>query len=170
MKIDRKCVPAGWNCNVGTRNTVRQAIRSCRGVPPFVQSEMLASHRDKNVNFYRAICYCYVVARYLSVTRQYSIERAKISLNIFHHRVAPRSTPHGMAIFWRRSPITGASNAREYEKKYLALFPKWYKIESHSYCERRIGNCIQAFEWYHFQWPWLTPNLDFKVTILFNVK
>jgi len=31
-------------------------------------------------------------------------------------------------------------------------------------------NCTQAFEWHQFQWSWVTSNLDFKVTILFNVK
>jgi len=32
--------------------------------------------------------------------------------------------------------------------------------------KRRIGNRNQAFEWYQFQWPWVTPNVDFKVTKL----
>jgi len=27
-----------------------------------------------------------------------------------------------------------------------------------------------SFEWYHFQWPWTTPNPDFKVTPLFNAE
>jgi len=40
----------------------------------------------------------------------------------------------------------------------------------HSYYRRRIGNRTQAFEWRQFQWPWVTSNPDFKVTILFNVK
>jgi len=44
---------------------------------------------------------------------------------------------------------------------------------------RRIGNCTQAFEWHQFQWPWVTSrscvirpidDIDFKVTILFDVK
>ena len=39
-----------------------------------------------------------------------------------------------------------------------------------SYYRRRIGNCIQAFEWHQLQWHWVTSNPDFKVTILFNVK
>jgi len=42
--------------------------------------------------------------------------------------------------------------------------------QSRSYYGRQIGNCTQAFEWYQFEWPWLTSNPDFKVTILFNVK
>jgi len=34
----------------------------------------------------------------------------------------------------------------------------------------RIGNRNQSFEWYHFQWPWTTPNVDFKVAIFFNIQ
>ena len=40
----------------------------------------------------------------------------------------------------------------------------------HGYYGRRIGNRTQAFEWHQFQWPWGTSKLDFKVTILLNVK
>ena len=29
---------------------------------------------------------------------------------------------------------------------------------------------MEAFEWYQFEWPWVSSNLNFKVTILFNVK
>jgi len=32
---------------------------------------------------------------------------------------------------------------------------------------RRIGNRTQAFNWYHFQWLWVTSNPHFKVTIIF---
>jgi len=39
-----------------------------------------------------------------------------------------------------------------------------------SYYGRRIGNRTQAFEWYQFEWPWVSTNPDFNVTILFNVK
>ena len=38
----------------------------------------------------------------------------------------------------------------------------------HNYYRRRIGNRTQAFKWYQFEWPWVTSNLDFKVTILFE--
>jgi len=35
----------------------------------------------------------------------------------------------------------------------------------------RIENRTQAFEWYHFQWPWVTSNPNFKIFLLhFNVK
>jgi len=37
-----------------------------------------------------------------------------------------------------------------------------------SYYERRIGNRTQAFEWYQFEWSWVTSNPDFKVTLSFN--
>jgi len=37
------------------------------------------------------------------------------------------------------------------------------------YYGMRIGNRTQAFEKYYFEWPWVTSNPDFKVTILFNV-
>jgi len=31
-------------------------------------------------------------------------------------------------------------------------------------------NRTKAFEWYQFEWPWVTSDKKFKVTILFNVK
>ena len=42
--------------------------------------------------------------------------------------------------------------------------------DSHSYYERLIGNRTQAFEWYQFEWSWVTSNPDFKATISLNVK
>ena len=72
-------------------------------------------------------------------------------------------------------PLTGASNVRGYEKitifdQDLALSHKWCNIKSHSYYRRRIGNRTQAFEWYQFEWSWVTSNPDFKVMISLNVK
>jgi len=29
---------------------------------------------------------------------------------------------------------------------------------------------IQSVSWCHLQWPWVTPNLNFKVTVFFSVK
>ena len=40
----------------------------------------------------------------------------------------------------------------------------------HSYYRVRIGNRTKAFEWYHFQWSWVTSNPDFKVTPLFDAE
>jgi len=34
---------------------------------------------------------------------------------------------------------------------------------SHSCYRGRTGNHTQAFQWYHFQWPWATLNPGFKV-------
>ena len=49
---------------------------------------------------------------------------------------------------------------------YLANDTKY----RHSYYKRRIGNRTPSFWMAQFQWPWVTSNPDFKVTILFNVK
>ena len=35
--------------------------------------------------------------------------------------------------------------------------------------ERQIGNCTQAVEKYQFQWPWVTSNLDYKVTAEYSM-
>jgi len=40
----------------------------------------------------------------------------------------------------------------------------------HSYNGIRIRTRIWYIEWYHFQWSLVISNLDFNVTILFNVK
>ena len=106
----------------------------------------------------------YAVARCpsvrLSVTRRYSIETAKHILKLFYRRVWQYLYGNP----WRmRQMVAGASKIAIFDQ-YLALSPKRYKIESHSCYERRIGNHTQAFEWCHFQCPWVTPNLDFKVT------
>ena len=45
-----------------------------------------------------------------------------------------------------------------------------YGLKGHSCYRRRIRNCTQAFECHGFQWPWVTSNPDFTVTILFYVK
>ena len=29
---------------------------------------------------------------------------------------------------------------------------------------------MRSIEWFHFQWPWMTPNPDFKVTPLFDAE
>jgi len=65
----------------------------------------------------------------------------------------------------RRSPstLTSASVSLQSEQQYTTQF-------SHKCSKIRIGNRTQAFEWCHFKWPWVTPNLDFKVTTLFNAK
>ena len=39
--------------------------------------------------------------------------------------------------------------------QYLALSRNWCKIEPYYY-GRWIGNRTQVFEWYQFEWPWVT--------------
>ena len=39
---------------------------------------------------------------------------------------------------------------------------------SHSYNGRWIETRAWSIECCHFQWPWVTPNLDFKVTLIFH--
>jgi len=39
-----------------------------------------------------------------------------------------------------------------------------------SYYRTLIGNHMQAIDWCHFRWPWVTPDPDFKVTVFFDVK
>jgi len=70
-----------------------------------------------------------------------------------------------------------ASDSSVYEKKHD--FQPIYRFITQTmqdrtiatnYYGKRIGNHTQAFEWYQFEWYWVTSNPDFKVTILFNVK
>jgi len=85
-----------------------------------------------------------------------------------------------MADYWK--VIHGLSNGAIFSdlERPLTWFSRWrhsltlnltngYRY-GHSYYRRRIGNRIQAFELHQFQWPWVTSEPDFKVTILFNVK
>jgi len=69
-------------------------------------------------------------------------------------------------------PLMGASNARGYEKWRFSinilLYIRNAATESHTYYERRIGDRMQAFEWYHFEWSWVTSDPDFKVTLSFK--
>ena len=73
-------------------------------------------------------------------------------------------------------PLTGAPNARGYEKSRIASNIGLYLGADAVMHDRAIvtvegiRNHIRAFEWYQFEWPWVTCNPDFKVTILLNVK
>ena len=35
---------------------------------------------------------------------------------------------------------------------------------SHSYYRTTVGSRMRSIEWWHFQWPWQTPNPVYKVT------
>ena len=71
--------------------------------------------------------------------------------------------PNGMAILWRGPPpLTGASNAREYEKNHD--FRQISRLISEMMQDRAIvtmegGYTLQVFEWYQFDRPWVTSNM-----------
>ena len=95
----------------------------------------------------------------LSVTRRYSVETAKHIIKVFF------TVTQTILVFqyqkgWQYSdgdPLTGASNARGYEKSRFSTNISLYlgkdARSSHSYYGRRIGNRTQACEWYQFEWP-----------------
>ena len=121
---------------------------------------------------------CLFVCLSVCLSRSYILSKwINISSNFFHPRVAKpfqffRKTHHGTTPT-ATPPITGASNLREYKKwlsTNISLYLRNDARQSHSYYGRRIAHRTQAFEWYQFEWPWVTSNPDFKVTILFNVK
>jgi len=98
----------------------------------------------------------------------------------FHRWVAPPSlffhtNQDGNTLTRTPRPRTGASNGKGIWKISWFLanisFYLWiHAWQSHSYYGRPIGNSTQALEWYQFEWPSVTYNPDFKVTILLNVK
>jgi len=84
-----------------------------------------------------------------------------ISSHFFHRRVATPAysyyIPNGMAIFPREPPSTWASNAKMVWKiatfgEYLTL--SRYKIEPLVLWKAKCT--FEAFEWYQFQWSWVT--------------
>ena len=84
-----------------------------------------------------------------------------LALNIFTK--FRRGHPlRGAKYRWSRNSSRFSTN----KSLYLANDARY----RHSYCRRRIENRTQAFEWHQFQWPWVTSNPDFKVTILLNVR
>jgi len=61
------------------------------------------------------------------------------------------------------------------EKEYDKILTKTEYLTNgyrygHSYYRRRTEQRTQAFEWHQFQWPRVTSNPNFKITILFNIK
>jgi len=120
----------------------------------------------------RGLC-CHKMSVHLSVTRWYSIQMAKHIIKLFTLSGIVAILVFLYQTIWQYfggDPLTGASNARYYEKitifgQYLSLSRNWYKIESYSYNDRLIGSRMWSIEWCHFQWPWMTPNLHFEVII-----
>jgi len=52
---------------------------------------------------------------------------------------------------------------------YVALcFENGKRCGCYSYGGRRIGTRMLSIERYHFQWPWVALDQDFKVTIFWT--
>ena len=99
----------------------------------------------------------YAVARCLSVCRSHArilSKRLDISSNLFSpsvsHTILVFFTPNGMIIF-RRGPLTGASNARGYEKLQLSTSVSLYlrnKIQrTGNLTKLSNGTIFNDFEW-----------------------
>jgi len=118
-------------------------------------------------------CADYAVARCLfvclSATCRYSVETAKHNPQLCHHQVAPPFPffPHHNC----GNIPTGTTYRRVWKiasfDQYLALSPKRYKIGPQLLWNANRKQ-YPSFEWYHFQWPWVATNPDFKVTPLFE--
>ena len=48
----------------------------------------------------------------------------------------------------------------------------WSRISQKGLSHYRtlIENRVQSIEWYHFQWPWLSLDWDFKVVLFFDIE
>jgi len=57
-----------------------------------------------------------------------------------------------------------------YKVRYLKNLSKSCLRDKLSYYRTLTGNHTQSIVWYHFQWPWVTSDLDFKVTIFFDIE
>ena len=81
-------------------------------------------------------------------------------------------TPNGL---WQWGPHSGDGKCRRgmLKSRFLtniSLYLGKDTKESHSCCGMRTGDRIQAFEWYYFEWPWVTSNPDFKITPLYDAE
>ena len=79
-----------------------------------------------------------------------------------------------MASFRWGVPLSGGRMQGGMKKSRLStnirLYLRTDAKQSHSYYGRRIRNITQTFEWYQFEWSWVTSNPNFKVMTSFNVK
>ena len=147
------------------------AVARCTSVCPSVclsdrQTDGRTNRRTSCDGIVHAMLVCLSVCH----TPVLSLNGYTYPQNFFHRRVAPPfqfsrtkwdgNIPTG-------TPLTGASNARVYEK--ITIFDQYHDLSrkwGHSYYGRRIGNRTHAFKWYQFEWPSVT----FLRSWLFNVK
>ena len=97
-------------------------------------------------------------------------KRLHISSNFVHHRIAPSfySVPNGMTIF-RRGPPNGGVECmgvwKNHDFRPMSLYLRTDARYSHSYYAswssiEEYSNRTQAFEWYQFEWSWVTSDPD----------
>ena len=113
-----------------------------------------------------------------SVTRRYYVETVKHVIKVFSPSGSQTILVFPYQTEWQYSdgdPSNGASNAKGVWKKLrfstnISLYVGNNARKSHIYYGRQIKNRTQAFEWYQFEWPWVTSNPDFKVTLFFDAE
>jgi len=118
-------------------------------------------------------CMSVYLSVWLSVTCRYSVGTVIHILKVFSPSSSPTILvfPYQMGWYYcNGDPLMGASNARGMKKsRFLTNISLSFRNDtrqSHSYYGRQIGTHTQAFEWYQFEWPSVTYNPDFKVTII----
>jgi len=58
-------------------------------------------------------------------------------------------------------PLTRFSRSRHF---WSRIYIKYRAFDGQSFYRTLIGNHTKSIEWYHFKWPWVTSDPDFKVT------
>jgi len=77
--------------------------------------------------------------------------------------------------FWRKkiNRVLGEMEGAMKNLRFSASSSLYFEDDTgygRRYNRRRIGTRMRSIEWCHFQWPWLTRNLDFKVTPIFSAE
>ena len=68
-----------------------------------------------------------------------------------------RMIPLSIDCEWPLTPFQGHDIFRHW------ISQKRHEIEPYSYYRTSMGSHMWSITWRHFQWPWRTPNLGFKV-------
>jgi len=110
----------------------------------------------------------------LPITRRYSVETAKHIIKLFEpSRHIILFSLYQTLWHWyipTGTPLTGASPSNTRGVKNISLYLRNDTRYGHSCYGMRIGNFTEAFEWCHFQWPWMTCKPDFKIAPLFDAE
>ena len=90
----------------------------------------------------------------------------------FHHPVQHKLSVTHQNTFYPRDAMLARSLRQQRVRlsgrlsvtcRYCA---KTVHFRHKSYYRTVIGNHMQAIEWCHFRWPWMTPDPGFKVTLV----